>query len=200
MSRAKYSHYAVKIGRVPGIYLTSDECHEQVHGYPYSSFKGFKSLEETQKWLNKELGSGRGRSAAKSVEKLSPDFYSKIGAGASSGYAYQILVNSTQNASSCSYGASEGNAKGKTAVECEPEPDRGTLITEEEMELYLLRVCMKLHLGSPRFESSNEGRARNDTAYTLLEMLLSRTGHSICDYNYRRMCALQQQLEEIQGT
>ncbi|MED6149410.1 hypothetical protein PIB30_062150 [Stylosanthes scabra] len=99
------------------------------------------------------------------------------------------------------------------------------------MVLYLLRVCTKLHLGSPRFErnvflsqegeqhyrfrvrlvceeeginleahgcfNADEGTARDDAAYTLLEMLLMRTGHSICNYNYRRMCVLQQQLEEM---
>ncbi|MED6149409.1 hypothetical protein PIB30_062149 [Stylosanthes scabra] len=106
MSRAKYNHYAVKVGRVPGIYMTWDKCNEQVHGYPYASFKGFKSLEEALHWMNKEPGSSQGKFAAKSVEKLSPQFYSKIGVGSSSGHAYQIPMNSTHNASSSSYGPS----------------------------------------------------------------------------------------------
>ncbi|MED6195000.1 hypothetical protein PIB30_033920 [Stylosanthes scabra] len=113
MSRAKYSHYAVKVGRVPGIYLTCDECDEQVHGYPYASFKGEQDYSFSVKLVCKEAG---------------------------------------------------------TNLEA--------------------HGCF----------SSDEGHARDDAAFTLLEMLLSRTGYSICDFNYRRMCALQQQLEDIQGT
>ncbi|MED6117376.1 hypothetical protein PIB30_109453 [Stylosanthes scabra] len=112
--------------------------------------------------------------------------------------------------------------------------DGGGLVIEEDMEFYLLRVCTKLQLGSPRFErsvyysqegephykflvslvceeadislktsgcfSAAEGHARDDAAYTLLDMLLMKTGHSICDFNYRRVCVLQQQLEELQGS
>ncbi|MED6119694.1 hypothetical protein PIB30_013810 [Stylosanthes scabra] len=154
MSRSKYTHYAVRVGRVTGIYRT------------------------------------RGKSVVQGVELLSPEFYSKIGGGSSGGHAYQIPDFSTQFASSCSHGASGQNLKGKKAVETEAEPklrrgERGGLIIEEEMELYLLRVCAKLYFGSPKFQSSNEDYARDDAAYTLLEILLRRTGYSICDYNYR---------------
>ncbi|MED6207349.1 hypothetical protein PIB30_034962 [Stylosanthes scabra] len=42
------------------------------------------------------------------------------------------------------------------------EIPRGSLVIEEDMELYLLRVCTKLYLGYPRFEkhvySSQEGK------------------------------------------
>ncbi|MED6120543.1 hypothetical protein PIB30_021706 [Stylosanthes scabra] len=233
ISKAKYSHYAVKVGRVPSIYLTWDECYDQVHGFPFSSFKGFKSLEEALQWMNEEPRRSKAKSAAKEVEKLSPKFYSKIGGGSSGFHAYQIPVFSTQIQSSSSRGPAGGNTKGKTLVETVAEPERGALIIEEQMELYLLRVCSKLHLGSPkqRYEyhsqdgeqhyrysaklvceeaginveahgcfSSNEDHARDDAAYSLLEMVLRRKGYYVCDYNYRHMCALQQQLEVIHGT
>ncbi|MED6106129.1 hypothetical protein PIB30_002022 [Stylosanthes scabra] len=229
MSRSKYTHYAVRVGRVPSIHRTWEECDEQVHGFPFASFKGFRSLVEAQEFMNTEPVCRRGKSAVQGVEPLSPEFYSKIGGGSSGGHAYQIPDFLTQFASSCSHGASGWNLKGKKAVETEAEHElqkggRGGLIIKEEMELYLLRVCAKLHFGSPKFQRSvyvsqegeqhyrfeaklvceeaginlechgcfisNEDYARDDAAYTLLEMLLRCTGYSICDYNYRQVCAL----------
>lgn len=38
---AKY--YAVKVGNVPGIYETWDECQKQVKGYPGAIYKSFSS-------------------------------------------------------------------------------------------------------------------------------------------------------------
>ena len=49
MSDKKY--YAVKIGRLPGIYDTWDECKENVHGYPGAVYKSFKTLEEAKAFL-----------------------------------------------------------------------------------------------------------------------------------------------------
>ncbi|MED6169798.1 hypothetical protein PIB30_024611 [Stylosanthes scabra] len=34
----------------------------------------------------------------------------------------------------------------------------------------------------------DDGRARQEAAYLLLDQLLRRTGYSICDFNYRRLC------------
>ncbi|MED6115384.1 hypothetical protein PIB30_089948 [Stylosanthes scabra] len=230
MSRAKYSHYTVRVGRLPGIYTSWEECNEQVHGFLCASFKGFKSLEDAMAWMKKAPCSSQGMGAAKSMEKLSPHL-NKLGAGASRGHGVQFGGPRTQNASSSSYGAIGGVATWKTGVQVGTETARGGLVIEEEMELYLLRVCTKLHLGSPRFGRNvyysqegkqhyrfvvtlvceeqginvevsgcfcaDEGHARDDAAYTLLDILLMHTGHSICDW---RVCVLQQQLEEMQGT
>ncbi|MED6209246.1 hypothetical protein PIB30_052881, partial [Stylosanthes scabra] len=122
MSRAKYSHYAVRVGKVPGIYLTWDECDEQVHGYPFASFKGFKSLEEAVEWMNKAPSSSRGNGGEKSAEKLSPHLR-KLGIGASRVNAYQTPLESTQQASSSWSGASGGNVKCKTGVVIGTEMD-----------------------------------------------------------------------------
>ena len=42
---AKKNYYAVKQGKVPGIYRTWDACKAQVHGYPGAIYKGFERLE-----------------------------------------------------------------------------------------------------------------------------------------------------------
>ena len=50
MSDKKY--YAVKVGLVPGIYDTWDECKENVHGYPGAVYKSFKTLDEAKDFLD----------------------------------------------------------------------------------------------------------------------------------------------------
>lgn len=45
-------YYAVKNGRVPGIYKTWDECKEQVHGFPGAEFKGFELLSDAEAFIN----------------------------------------------------------------------------------------------------------------------------------------------------
>ncbi len=39
-------HYAVKKGRIPGIYETWDECKKQVHKFPNAKYKKFDSREQ----------------------------------------------------------------------------------------------------------------------------------------------------------
>ncbi|MBP2664528.1 MAG: rnhA [Firmicutes bacterium] len=47
--------YAVKTGRVPGIYRTWDECKEQVDGYPKAAYKGFATESEANEFLTGAL-------------------------------------------------------------------------------------------------------------------------------------------------
>ena len=44
--------YAVKQGRIPGIYTSWEECKEQVHGYPDAAYKGFATREEALAFIN----------------------------------------------------------------------------------------------------------------------------------------------------
>lgn len=43
--------YAVRKGRIPGIYLTWKECEAQVKGYPYPSYRKFDTLEEAENFI-----------------------------------------------------------------------------------------------------------------------------------------------------
>ena len=52
---AKKKFYAVKVGRVPGIYGTWDECKLQVDGYPNSEYKGFARLSEAENFVGPEV-------------------------------------------------------------------------------------------------------------------------------------------------
>lgn len=49
-------YYAVKAGKIPGIYRTWDECKAQVHGYSGAIYKSFSNEEEAKVFINKESG------------------------------------------------------------------------------------------------------------------------------------------------
>ncbi len=43
--------YAVRQGKVPGIYLSWDDCRAQVHGYSQAVYKSFPTREEAEKFM-----------------------------------------------------------------------------------------------------------------------------------------------------
>ena len=47
--------YAVRVGRVPGIYTTWDSCASEVKGYPGAVYKSFKTQEEAQSFMGDEV-------------------------------------------------------------------------------------------------------------------------------------------------
>lgn len=47
-------YYAVKIGKVPGIYDSWEECQANVAGVSGAIFKSFRSLEEAENYLNED--------------------------------------------------------------------------------------------------------------------------------------------------
>lgn len=51
---AKKKYYAVKVGKVPGIYSSWKECEEQIKGYPKAEYKGFSTLPEAEAFLGEK--------------------------------------------------------------------------------------------------------------------------------------------------
>lgn len=64
----KKQFYAVRTGRVPGIYSTWDECKAQVDGYSGAEYKGFARLSEAEAFVGSEIltamGTARSNSSA----------------------------------------------------------------------------------------------------------------------------------------
>lgn len=48
---AKKNFYAVRCGKTPGIYLTWEQCKQQVEGYPGAIYKGFATKEEAESFV-----------------------------------------------------------------------------------------------------------------------------------------------------
>ncbi len=67
----KKNFYAVKKGRVPGIYKTWAECKANVDGFSGATYKGFKTLEEAEEFMG--LG-GACRTVKVGVPKTSVSF------------------------------------------------------------------------------------------------------------------------------
>ena len=47
-------YFAVRKGRIPGIYSTWDECKTQVHGFKEAAYKSFSSREEAEAFINNQ--------------------------------------------------------------------------------------------------------------------------------------------------
>ena len=45
--------YAVKKGKIPGIYNSWDDCKKMVDGFPGAVYKSFKTLEEAEAFVSK---------------------------------------------------------------------------------------------------------------------------------------------------
>lgn len=48
--------YAVKKGKVPGIYTSWDACKSMVHGFPGAVYKGFATRAEAEQFLEEKRG------------------------------------------------------------------------------------------------------------------------------------------------
>ncbi|CAG8785200.1 13792_t:CDS:2 [Racocetra persica] len=44
-------YYAVRVGREPGIYLSSDQCKEQIHKYPSALYKKFNTKQQAEDFI-----------------------------------------------------------------------------------------------------------------------------------------------------
>ena len=51
--------YAVKVGKIPGIYETWPDCQNQINGYSGAVYKGFATREEASAFINGESGTSK---------------------------------------------------------------------------------------------------------------------------------------------
>ena len=94
---AKKKFYAVKVGRVPGIYSTWDECKLQVDGYPNSEYKGFARLSEAESFVGTEVLESM---------KLNPDIYAheeNASTPLEGGYAVKAYVDGSYDVATGNY-------------------------------------------------------------------------------------------------
>ena len=70
MEKSK-KYYAVKNGKVPGIYETWEECQKNVTGFQRAEYKSFKTIEEAQKFM--EVGYERKPGNPGGVRQKKPD-------------------------------------------------------------------------------------------------------------------------------
>ena len=67
-------YYAVRVGKVPGIYQTWDECKKNVHGFPAAEYKSFPSVEEAKVYMGREaVQEINGKTGSGNMEDVMPD-------------------------------------------------------------------------------------------------------------------------------
>ena len=67
-------YYAVRAGKVPGIYQTWDECKKNVHGFPAAEYKSFPSVEEAKAYMGREaVQEINGKTGSGNMEDVMPD-------------------------------------------------------------------------------------------------------------------------------
>lgn len=49
---AKKKYYAVKTGKIPGVYLSWEDCKKQVHGFPGAIYKSFEASEDAEAFVS----------------------------------------------------------------------------------------------------------------------------------------------------
>lgn len=66
-------YYAVKVGKVPGIYRSWDKCRAMIHGYPGAVYKSFPTQAEAEAFLGAAAESG-----GKGVDQQIPEIYAFV--------------------------------------------------------------------------------------------------------------------------
>ncbi|KAJ1912228.1 hypothetical protein H4219_005678 [Mycoemilia scoparia] len=70
MPKAAAAFYAVRQGRIPGIYSTWEECKSQVDGFPGARYKKFKTHEEASQFVNSSVANNKLSSSASRASNL----------------------------------------------------------------------------------------------------------------------------------
>lgn len=71
--------YAVRVGSIPGVYNTWNECKEQVKGFKGAEFKKFKTHEEALGFIgNKDVKVLKGVNGDKKIEKEIEEFEEEV--------------------------------------------------------------------------------------------------------------------------
>ncbi|MED6112804.1 hypothetical protein PIB30_064993 [Stylosanthes scabra] len=213
MQGERYSHYAVRVGKVPGIYSSWEECAPHVLGHSGAQYRGFKSLGNALDYMNRVHEKKKNMWSPQGGEKMAR---SVVNAGV--GSPKFSPASSVLDPVRWSFRA---------------EAQGGGFLMVEDMEVYLMRACVKLVMGCPVFEPrwfispqgermvgysaslrceekgvylqvessycGDDGHARQEAAYLLLDQLLRRIGYTICDFNYRRLCEAEEQIRQSHG-
>ncbi|MED6115668.1 hypothetical protein PIB30_092897 [Stylosanthes scabra] len=193
MASGKYSHYAVRVGKVPSVYTSWDECEAQVSGVPKAKYKGFNSLQDALAFVNGGAETQKKKAPLLSLDSLSPKM-ANFGVGSSH-------MGATQMGMTGMVAFKSGFDRGDVDYVSKTQEEAFSLRRRWSYTWYERLRCEEkgLMLEVQGYCCHDEGRAREDAAFNLLDKLLTQTGNSIMDFNYRRLCAANQQIEEMQN-
>ncbi|RYR59300.1 hypothetical protein Ahy_A05g025166 [Arachis hypogaea] len=195
MELGRYHFYAVRRGRIPGIYMTWADCKRQVNGFKDCEFKGFADADEAESWL-RSGGVLLAPPPPPPPEPLSPPSPSppRLGLLGSS-----VIVRWVKE---IHWGLISLSPKTWKCILFEFVPSYvlitrsllGMSPTLKMVSIYMVfGLCFSLRnmvsTGVNGCFSKDEAEARQDAAFQMLENILTMTGREICDYNFRKSFA-----------
>ena len=68
-------YYAVKKGKAPGIYISWDECKNQIDGFSGAEYKSFKTYQEARSYIDSSIGPNSTENLVENVNPLSVEAY-----------------------------------------------------------------------------------------------------------------------------
>ena len=88
-------YYAVRVGKVPGVYQTWEECKKNVHGFPAPEYKSFMSIEEANAYMGREaVQEINGKTGSGNMEDVMPDNdYAFVDGSFNDGVRYELSGN-----------------------------------------------------------------------------------------------------------
>ncbi|QHO28520.1 uncharacterized protein DS421_7g217390 [Arachis hypogaea] len=217
MEGGRFQYYAVRRGRVPGIYGTWLECkrqNQQIWGGEPQQL----AIEAGEQHQQGDLGQ----------DLPNPIQLPRYGSPPS--HETEDTRGSSSTSLDVRGGSSNPFALGGGVEVCPMK--EGPFLQVEDMELLLMRACSTLGIGAPIFvcqenRSSEEAIrfaftmvlpynsrglelvahgptsadvrvARQEVSFAMLEKIVAATGYSICDYNYRTVARMEERWREIQ--
>ncbi|MED6226308.1 hypothetical protein PIB30_102310 [Stylosanthes scabra] len=187
----KYSHYAVRAGKVPSIYTSWEEDELQVLGFSLDKFKGFLKISSRPCTPNAETGywvAGGGLTLIGLSGSGNVDYVPETQLG-------DFLIAEDIKLSLV-------RACMKLSMGC-PMFEGKEFYLQYGVRMFYFSAALRCKERGVNLEVEGcvcaaQSRAREDAAHKLLDMLWRHTGNSIMDFNYRRFCAAQQHVQELQ--
>lgn len=160
-------YYAVKVGKITGVFDNWNECNSSVTGFPGAIYKSFKTKEEAEAFLNGDIIIKEG---AERASKTKNKFYA-VKSGTSTG-----VFNSWDEC--------------QIAIKGFSNPDYKAFYTREEADAYLTGIDLfeeeiREVIKSGRIVAFCDGSYDKDQkrySYGVLVIDLNLTEHEICGY------------------
>nr|XP_029145697.1 uncharacterized protein LOC114924631 [Arachis hypogaea] len=192
MENGRYRFYAVKKGRIPGIYLIWEECSAQVNGFKKNEYKGFYIRAEAEEYMRRGgcfYGGGGNAFGGGGCSQHLP--LASVYASPSS-QKVQYLGHSP---SSVFVGDDSRGTSASSGGEVVSETQDPGFLYVEDFELMLINA-RGLEFVAYGPESEEEKEARQEVSFAMLNKLVDASGKSICDYGNRVLDRMQHQMKD----
>ncbi|RYQ95775.1 hypothetical protein Ahy_B08g091130 [Arachis hypogaea] len=145
----RFPFYAVRRGRVPGIYKSWEECEHQVNGFRNNEHRGFHDLSEDLAWL-RSAGSPPACRSTPHAQPVRRRPSRLLESAFCSLPLCQKISSALMAADNLDSGDGSGDSNPTRVTVADPGTD-GRFVYVEDMDLMLMWACSFFQIGSPLF-------------------------------------------------